>query len=136
MSSSLPTTTSAQAAARYRTTQIQASSPLERVVLLYDGAIRFIDAARAAIERKDIGARRIALGRAIAIVGELTSTLDMERGGEVAKSLDALYAFVSRRLLDAARQQQVAPLDDCRRILDTLREGWREAAAESQKIPA
>jgi flagellar protein FliS len=132
----LPTTTSAQAAARYRTTQIQASSPVERVVLLYDGAIRFIDSARDAIVRKDIGARRIALGRAIAIVGELKSTLDMERGGDVAKALDALYAFVSRRLLDAARQQQVTPLDECRRVLDTLREGWREAAAESQRIPA
>ena len=129
-------TTSAQAAARYRATQIQASSPLERVVLLYDGAIRFIDAAREAIGRKDIRARRIALGRTIAIVGELKSTLDMERGGEVAASLDALYAFVTRRLLDAARQQQVTPLDECRRVLDTLREGWREAATESQRISA
>jgi flagellar protein FliS len=129
-------TTSAQAAARYRTTQIQASSPVERVVLLYDGAIQFMDVARDAIVRKDIAARRIALGRAIAIVGELKSTLDMERGGDVAASLDALYAFVTRRLLDAARQQAVAPLDECRSVLDTLREGWRAVATEPQRIPA
>src|SRR5580765_4099172 len=95
----------AQALARYRTTQVQASTPLEQVVLLYDGAIRFMDVARDAIDRHDIPARRDALSRALAIVGELKSTLDMERGGEVAQSLDGLYGYVTTRLLDAAMHQ-------------------------------
>jgi flagellar protein FliS len=97
--------------------------------MLYDGAIRFMDAAKDAIERRDIRARRDALSRAIAIVGELKSTLDMERGGELAKQLDQLYGFVQTRLLDAARLQQAQPINECRAVFDSLREGWRSIAA-------
>jgi flagellar protein FliS len=129
--------TLAQAAQKYRVTQVQASSPVERIVLLYDGAIRFMDAAKAAIDRRDIRARRDALSRAIAIVGELKSTLDMERGGEIAASLDRLYAFVTTRLLDAARQQRAQPIDECLAVFDSLREGWRTvAAADAQRQSA
>jgi flagellar protein FliS len=124
---------SAQALARYRTTQVQASSPLEQVVLLYDGAIKFMDAARAAIDRRDIAARRDALSRAMAIVGELKSTLDMERGGEVAQSLDRLYGYVTTRLLDAAMHQNGQAIDECRKLFDTLREGWRTVANGVQR---
>ena len=128
--------TPAQAAQKYRTTQVQASSPLERIVMLYDGAIRFMDAAKEAIDRRDIRARRDALSRAIAIVGELRSTLDIDRGGDIAASLDRLYGFVTTRLLDAARQQRAQPIDECRAIFDSLRDGWRAIATDAQKASA
>ena len=128
--------TPSHAAARYRVTQVQASSPLERIVLLYDGAIRFMEAAREAIGRRDIPARRDALSRALAIVGQLKGTLDMERGGDVAASLDRLYGFVTSRLLDAARQQDAGPIDECLSIFQTLRDGWRTIAADAQKASA
>ena len=128
--------TPAQAAQKYRVTQVQASSPLERIVLLYEGAIRFMDAAKDAIDRRDIRARRDALSRAIAIVGELRSTLDMERGGDIAAALDRLYAFVTTRLLDAARQQRTQPIDECLAVFDSLHEGWRTIAAETQRQSA
>ena len=124
------------AAARYRATQVQASSPLERVVLLYDGAIRFMDAAKDAIGRRDIPARRDALSRALAIVGQLKGTLDMERGGDVAASLDRLYGFVTSRLLDAARLQDARPVDECLAIFHSLREAWRTIAADAQQASA
>ena len=124
------------AAARYRATQVQASSPLERIVLLYDGAIRFMDTAKEAIGRRDIPARRDALSRALAIIGQLKGTLDMERGGEVAASLDRLYGYVTSRLLDSARQQDARPIDECLTILQTLRDGWRSIAAEAQRQSA
>jgi flagellar protein FliS len=123
----------AHAAATYRTTQVQASSPLERIVLLYDGAIRFMDAAKEAIDRRDIRARRDAISRALSIVGELKSTLDMERGGDIAQQLDRLYSFVQTRLLDAARLQRAQPIDEGRAILDSLRDGWRQIAAGAQR---
>jgi flagellar protein FliS len=115
----------------YRRTAVQASTPLELVVMLYDGALRFTSIARDAIVRRDIPARREATSRALAIVGELQSTLDLERGGEIAASLDDLYSFVSTRLLDAAVKQDVKPLDDVTRVLSTLREGWIGAASGS-----
>lgn len=128
--------TLSHAAARYRVTQVQASSPLERVVLLYDGAIRFMEAAREAIGRRDIASRRDALSRALAIVGQLRCTLDMEHGGEVAASLDRLYGFVTSRLLDAARLQDARPIDECLSVFETLRDGWRTVAADAQRQSA
>jgi flagellar secretion chaperone FliS len=108
----------------YRQTEIQSRSPLELVVMLYDGALRFTGDARDAMVRRDIRARQAHLSRALAIVSELQSTLDMETGGEVASRLDKLYGFVRDRLIDASARQDLQPLDEARRVLTTLREGW------------
>ena len=108
----------------YRQTEIQSRSPLELVVMLYDGALRFTADAREAMVRHDIRTRQQNLSRALAIVSELQSTLDMETGGEVAQHLDKLYGFVRDRLIDASVNQDLQPLDEARRVLTTLREGW------------
>lgn len=119
-----------RAADAYRQTQVQASTPLELVVLLYDNALRFMASAREAIVRKDIRARRDALARVFAFVGELQGTLDMDRGGEVAVQLDRLYAYVTSRLFDAAMHNDVEAIDDARRVFEVLREGWQTIAAQ------
>ena len=108
----------------YRQTEIQSRSPLELVVMLYDGALRFTADARDAMVRRDIRARQQHLSRALAIVSELQSTLDMDTGGDVAEHLDKLYGFVRDRLIDASARQDLQPLDEARRVLTTLREGW------------
>ncbi len=108
----------------YRQTEIQSRNPLELVVMLYDGALRFTADAREAMVRRDIRGRQQHLSRAMAIVSELQSTLDMETGGEVAERLDKLYGFVRDRLVDASAKQELQPLDEARRVLTTLREGW------------
>jgi flagellar protein FliS len=103
---------------------VEAASPVELVVMLYDGALRFLGQAREAIERRDVRAKGEALSRVIAIVGELQATLDMEQGGEVAASLHRLYAYVMDCLVAASVNRDVVPLDDAARVLATLREGW------------
>ena len=65
-------------AGAYRQTSVQSSSPLELVVLLYDGALRHLLAAREAIRRNDLVARRDAFSKALAIITELQSTLNLE----------------------------------------------------------
>ncbi|MGE0362211.1 MAG: flagellar export chaperone FliS [Vicinamibacterales bacterium] len=114
----------------YMRTQVQASSPLELVVMLYDGALASMHAARAAIERRDIAARRDALAKVLAIVNELQSTLNMAEGGAVAATLDDLYAYVNGRLLAAAADNAVAPLDDAIRVFAGLRDAWATVAAQ------
>jgi flagellar protein FliS len=123
----------------YRQTEIQSRSPLELVVMLYDGALRFTGDARDAMVRRDIRARQTHLSRALAIVSELQSTLDMETGGEVAERLDKLYGFVRDRLIEASARQDLQPLDEARRVLTTLREGWlaiSRASATATTAPA
>jgi len=116
-------------ALRYRQTDAQSRTPLELVVMLYDGAIGAIAQARQAMERGDIRSRSACVARALAIVSELQSTLDMHAGGEIAESLDRLYGFVSGRLIEASARKNLEALDEASRVLGTLRDGWSQAAA-------
>lgn len=113
----------------YRQTEVQSRSPLELVVLLYDGALRFLAAARFGFERNDPAARRQATTRLLAIISELQVTLDLERGGEIAASLDQLYGYMTRRIVESTVTHSPAPLDEVRRLLEGLREAWQGIAA-------
>ncbi len=120
----------ARAAAQYLETQVRSRTPLELVVLLYDSAMLAGQTALDAMTRRDIAARSRALSKMMAIVSELQSTLDMERGGEIAANLDALYDWITSRLVDATTRQDPAPLAEALRVLDTLRESWRTIAQQ------
>jgi flagellar secretion chaperone FliS len=117
-----------RAAQHYLQTQVQSRTPLELVVMLYDGALASAATAHDAMVRRDIPTRRTALSRTMAIVSELQATLDMERGGAVAAELDRLYTWMTSRLVDATVQQDAAPIRDVHRILTILRDAWREIA--------
>ncbi len=119
----------ARGAEAYRRTETLSRSPLELVVMLYDGALRFVSEGRAAMVRGDVRARTHAIGRAMAIVGELQNTLNLEEGGEMATELDRLYRFVTDRLVETTVTRDVAPLDQAQKVLMTLRDGWAMIAA-------
>src|SRR5262245_49084093 len=108
----------------YRQTEVQSRTPLELVVMLYDGALRFTNEARTAMVERDIARRGRAVSRAMAIVAELQNSLDMDAGGDIAVSLDKLYTFVNDRLIEASAKQDIRPLDEAIKVLTTLREGW------------
>lgn len=118
-----------RALSTYRQTQVQSRTPLELVVMLYDGALTFLKHSREAIERGDVAARRDTSSRALAIISELQSTLNMADGGEIAQRLDALYGYVNACILQAARDNAVEPLNDAMRVLETLRDSWDSIAA-------
>jgi flagellar protein FliS len=119
----------------YHQTQVQSRTPLELVVMLYDGGLKFLHQAREAIERGDIPARRDALSRAISIISELQSTLDMAKGGALAARLDDLYAYVNGRIIAAAAENSVGPIDDATRVLTILRESWVSIATPAAETP-
>jgi flagellar secretion chaperone FliS len=119
----------------YRRTEVQSSSPVELVVMLYDGAIRFVTEARDAIPRKDVRARTNGVSRALAIVAELQQTLNMQEGGEVARELDRLYTYMSARLLDVTAKADQGAADEVLKLLRTLREGWSQIAAQGIAAP-
>lgn len=118
----------ARAAQTYLQTHVQSRSPLELVVMLYDGLLRFLGEAGVAIDTGNVAGRRDAVSRALAVLSELQSTLNMDKGGDVASSLDALYTYVNGRLLDASLKNDRAPLDESARLLRTLRDAWAEIA--------
>ena len=82
-------------AQQYLQTQVRSRTPLELVVMLYDGALRAVTAAAEAQARRDIRTRRDNVSKALGILAELQSSLDREKGGKVAEQLDELYAWMT-----------------------------------------
>lgn len=125
--------TSPRMVTAYRQTEVQSRTALELVVMLYDGGLKFLHQTREAIARGDIAARRDASARALAIVSELQNTLNMEQGGDVARQLDELYTYVNGRILQAAMDNSVGPVDDAARVLSMLRESWAAIAVPTEQ---
>jgi flagellar protein FliS len=119
-----------RAAQAYRRVESESRSPIELVVMLYDGALRFLGEASAAAARGDLRARAAAISRVLAIVAELQNTLDLEKGGVVADQLDDLYTYVTSRLLDVALKQDVKAIDEARKLLAPIRDAWGQLATQ------
>ncbi|MDB4943515.1 MAG: Flagellar biosynthesis protein FliS [Labilithrix sp.] len=111
-------------AARYKGVQVQTCSPVQLLVMLYDGALRFVAEAQAAMVAKDRARAGDRIGRAHAIVTELTATLDHEQAPELCENLLALYSFCTRRLLEANLAQDPKILADVVIALTPIREGF------------
>ena len=112
----------------YRNLEAQSRTPLELVVMLYDGALRFSREAREAHGQNNRAARGRAISRVLAIIGELQNTLNVQQGGAVAAELDRLYSYVSARLVEVSARNDGAALDEVCTLLTTLREGWSGVA--------
>ncbi|MCC7010606.1 MAG: flagellar export chaperone FliS [Acidobacteria bacterium] len=118
-----------QAAQRYLATHVRSRTPLELTAMLYDAAVRHAAVAAEAAARRDIAARRNAVSRTLAIIDELQGTLNLEAGGAIAAELDRLYSWMTLRLTDATVRQEAAPIAEVHRVLEILRDGWRQIAA-------
>ena len=116
-------------AQEYRKNAVLGASPAGLVVMLYDGALRFIEGGRLAMRAKDLPRQNDLLQRAQRIVLELTSTLDRDKGGEIAANLSSLYDFVLDRLMRANIEDLETPLDEAANTLRELREAWAQIAA-------
>jgi flagellar protein FliS len=115
----------------YRRTEAQSASPMQLVVMLYDGALRFLTEARTAHASGDLARRADALRHVAAILAECHSTLDLEQGGAVAAELDRLYSYMSARLLDVTLKRDATAIDEIHRLMTPLRHAWAEAAAQN-----
>jgi flagellar protein FliS len=116
----------------YREVAVQTSSPTKLVVMLYEGAVRFLGESVRAIKSRDLNQKRHSIDRAVAIVQHLHSTLDIERGGQVAAELDKLYTYITSRILDGSTKLEIEPLEEATKLLSVLLTGWEELAKKEQ----
>jgi flagellar secretion chaperone FliS len=106
-------------------TGVSGASAHRLVQMLYDGFLDSLVEARGAIRAKDFERKGRAIGRAVGIVEEgLRSGLNLNAGGELARNLDQLYSYVSRRLTQANLRNDERLLDECRTLLQPLRDAW------------
>lgn len=113
-------------AQQYQQQQIVNASPAEQVVMLYDGAIKFCGMAKDAIGEGDIQKRHNYNKRAMEVVSYLLDILDHEKGGEVAKRLQLIYAFLLRRLLEVDFRNDPRVCDEVAEHLRILRASWQK----------
>jgi flagellar protein FliS len=110
----------------YRDSAILTAPPERLVVMLYDGAHRFLFQAATALRSGDLVTTNAKLQRAEAIIKELRATLNFEAGGELATRLEAIYAFCQRHLLEARLERDPDRIEQVMALLAELREAWEQ----------
>jgi flagellar protein FliS len=121
-------TTYATAQNAYRDSAILTAPPERLVVMLYDGAHRFLFQAAAAMRAGDLVTVNARLQRAEAIIAELRSTLNFD-AGVVAARLEAIYAFCQRHLLEARLERDPERIERVMGLLGELREAWDQISS-------
>jgi len=116
--------------ASYQEHALDGASPVDLVVALYDGIIRFLYVAIAASERGDVTGRRVAVKRALAILIHLQARLRMDIGGRPAQVLSEFYASMFALILQASLAASTPRFEEVVGCVKTVRDAWRQVAAD------
>ncbi len=115
----------------YRRGTVMAATPAQQVVLLYDGARRFLRQAAVAMGEGEIERAHTALRYAERIISHLDGTLDFDQG-ELPQRLHSIYQFYLSHLRAARLRQEPAKLEEVSELLGELRDAWNQIASEAQ----
>ena len=106
---------------------VMSASPHQLVVLLFDGALSAMKKATILMEQGDIPGKGQALSKALNIINNgLRAGLNHEAGGEIAGNLDDLYEYMTRRLLQANLNNDLAAIEEVERLLTNIADAWKE----------
>jgi flagellar secretion chaperone FliS len=114
----------------YRENIVLSATPAQLIVMLYDGARRFLRQAGAAMQAKEIERAHNALRRAELIIAHLDGVLDPEQDARLAEQLHEIYEFCLRHITRARFDQDAGKLDEVGNVLGELRESWAEVARQ------
>ncbi len=115
-----------RAATAYMQTKVTTSTPGHLVVMLYDGAITFLEQAKIHMQEKNFAQKGVLISQALDIIAELDGSLNTERGGEIARTLHTLYMYCNARLLQANLKMTQEPIDEVVTILSAFRSAFAE----------
>ena len=122
----------------YRQTEVVTADPKRLVILCYEGAIRSLKTAQQTYLSSDFETKGKAVQNALDIIGELREALDFERGGEIARNLDALYSFWTQHIIKADQSKDTRGLDQVAAMLEEIKSALEEAyfgRTEGQTLP-
>ncbi|ABB37920.1 flagellar protein FliS [Oleidesulfovibrio alaskensis G20] len=125
-----------KAAHAYFQTQVSTTSQGQLLLMLYDGAIKFLNQAKDKIAQRDYAAKGILISKALDVINELDGSLNPEQGPELAENLHKLYFYCSTRLLNANLKMDVTLIDEVIRILSGLRSAYAQIMDTPEAIEA
>lgn len=117
----------------YRKTNVITADPGKLVIMCYEGAIDNLIIAKQKMAAKEYEAKAKALIKAQDIIDELLYSLDFEKGGTVAENLESLYNYMTRRIVQADVNKDMAAFDEVIGILRELLSAWEQAIAVPAK---
>lgn len=105
-------------------TGVATADSAQLILMLFDGLLESLAVARGHMQHGNIEGKSKAIARASRIVIGLQGALDFERGGNLARNLDDLYSYVTRRLIQANGENDVHAMDEVRGLMAEIREAW------------
>ena len=121
---------------RYQDMKIQTASPEQIMIMLYDGAIRFSLQAKKKMVDKDFEGKGIFISKTQAIIDELMNSLDFSIAPDLCSNLQQLYIYINEKLTEANIKLDIEAIDEVVGLLNTLRDGWKQALATNATQPA
>lgn len=112
---------------QYQTNNITTATPEKLMIMLFDGAIQFLQKAKSAIEEKNYQERSTNIDGARKILRELMRTIDLENGNDVSKQLFKLYNRMVMKLIKANVSKNIALIDEVMEDLANIRWGFQKA---------
>ena len=130
-------------AAQYRAVRshglVADASPTRLVQIVFEGVLSHLATARGSMERikdnrplNDVIAKGNAMGKAVALIGQLNGTLDMQRGGQIAENLRALYEYMLNRLTLANATNDVRVVAEVAGLVAEVKSGWDQIVTDSR----
>ena len=112
----------------YKETSVGTQSKGRLIVMLYDGAAKFLNLAIKELEAGNYAEKGKYIAKAQDIINELNAILDMDSGGEIASNLRQLYCFMIRRLSEANIKKDPRLIQDVIDLMEELNQGWKAVA--------
>ncbi len=118
---------------QYITTQVSTADRLQLVVMLYEGAISFLNQAKEKMASQDAAGKGFFIGKALDIIAELNASLNFQAGRELAANLFHLYNFMTAHLTKANLNWDLKAVEEVQTMLSQLRESWLEVCRKARR---
>ena len=115
----------------YRHNEIATSSQGRLIIMMYEGAVKFVNLAIEGVDNKDLSKKGIYINKAHDIINELSLALDMKKGGEIAQKLESLYQFILHQLTLANIKSDRKARESILNVLTPLLEAWTKLLTKS-----
>lgn len=116
---------------QYVKRNIEGASQGDLILLLYDVGINSMTSAKAKLAEQDIEGIHNAIMKAIRVIEELIGSLNLDKGGEIARNLLGLYAYIKRRLTEANGTKELAGVEEAIELMEGLRTAWKGALSKN-----